>query len=119
LLVGEGADFLAVDGNHGNQLVLLEHGHDDECPRPVNSTLATTSEVENPPVSAPRPGDCQLHRAVHDRNYRFSNPHFFNTDTVQQPVSIQASYRFWQIRCVPQFDRACEQVIRGWADASL
>jgi len=51
--------------------------------------------------------------------YRFWYPHFFNRDTVQQPVSIQASYRFWQICNVPQFDRACEQVIRSWADASL
>jgi hypothetical protein len=61
------------------------------------------------------------HRATerHDRNYRFSYPHFFNSGTVQQPVSIQASYRFWQIRCVPQFDRACEQVTRSWADATL
>jgi hypothetical protein len=32
---------------------------------------------------------------------------------------MQASYRRWQIRCVPQCDRACEQVARSWADAAL
>jgi hypothetical protein len=39
--------------------------------------------------------------------------------TVQQPVSMQASYRLWQTRCVPQCKRASEQVSRCWADASL
>jgi hypothetical protein len=32
---------------------------------------------------------------------------------------MQASYRLWQTRCVPQCKRACEQVARCWADASL
>jgi hypothetical protein len=32
---------------------------------------------------------------------------------------MQASYRLWQIRCVPQCKRACEQVARCWAHASL
>src|SRR6266436_3496869 len=32
---------------------------------------------------------------------------------------MQASYRLWQTRCVPQCKRACEQVSRCWADASL
>ena len=32
---------------------------------------------------------------------------------------MQASYRLWQTRCVPQCARACEQVARSWADASL
>jgi hypothetical protein len=46
-------------------------------------------------------------------------PHLFTGPTVQQPVCKQASYRLWQIGCVPQCDRACEQVSRSWADASL
>jgi hypothetical protein len=57
----------------------------------------------------------QLRRAV----YSFSYPHLFISPTFQQPVSMQASYRFWQIRCVPQCKRACEQVARCWAHASL
>src|SRR5262245_34896310 len=32
---------------------------------------------------------------------------------------MQASYRVWHTRCVPQCERACEQVARCWADASL
>src|SRR5262245_59606985 len=32
---------------------------------------------------------------------------------------MQASQRLWQTRCVPQCARACEQVARSWADASL
>jgi len=44
---------------------------------------------------------------------------FFISPTFQQPVSMQASYRLWQIRCVPQCKRACEQVARCWAHASL
>ena len=32
---------------------------------------------------------------------------------------MQASYRLWHTRCVPQCARACEQVARSWADASL
>jgi hypothetical protein len=32
---------------------------------------------------------------------------------------MQASYRLWQTRCVPQCERACEQVARCWANASL
>jgi hypothetical protein len=51
--------------------------------------------------------------------YRFSYPHLFISPTVQQPVSIQASYRLWQTGCFPQDDRACEQVARSWAGASL
>src|SRR5262245_53845884 len=51
--------------------------------------------------------------------YSFSYPHLFISPTVQQPVSIQASYRLWQTRCVPQDDLACEQVARCWAGASL
>jgi len=43
----------------------------------------------------------------------------FTSPTVQQPVSIQASYRLWQTGCFPQDDRACEQVARLWAGASL
>src|SRR5215510_8513852 len=50
--------------------------------------------------------------------YCFWYPHFFRGPTVQQPVCMQASYRFWQIRCLPQYDRACEQVGASWADAS-
>jgi hypothetical protein len=30
---------------------------------------------------------------------------------------MQASYRLWHTRCVPQCARACEQVARSWADA--
>jgi hypothetical protein len=48
---------------------------------------------------------------------RFSYPHLFTSVTVQQPVSMQASYRLWHTRCVPQCARACEQVARSWADA--
>src|SRR6516165_2902246 len=51
--------------------------------------------------------------------YSVSYPHLFTSPTVQQPVSIQASYRLWQTGCFPQSDRACEQVARCWADASL
>ena len=32
---------------------------------------------------------------------------------------MQAPYRRWQTRCVPQSERACEQVARCMADASL
>src|SRR6516165_2136588 len=32
---------------------------------------------------------------------------------------MQASYRRWHTRCVPQCARACEQVARSWADAAL
>jgi hypothetical protein len=32
---------------------------------------------------------------------------------------MQASYRLWQTHCVPQCERASEQVSRCWADASL
>src|SRR5215813_12389510 len=46
-------------------------------------------------------------------------PHLFTGPTVQQPVCIQVSYRLWQTGCVPQCDRACEQVARCWAGASL
>src|SRR6516164_2345931 len=45
-------------------------------------------------------------------------PHLFTGPTVQQPVCKQASYRLWQTGCLPQCDRACEQVSRSWADAS-
>ena len=38
--------------------------------------------------------------------YRLSYPHLCTSTTFQQPVSMQASYRFWQIRCVPHCDRA-------------
>jgi hypothetical protein len=51
--------------------------------------------------------------------YSFSYPHLLTSPTTQQPVSIQASYRLWQTGCFPQDDRACEQVARCWADASL
>jgi hypothetical protein len=51
--------------------------------------------------------------------YSFLYPHLFINPTFQQPVSMQASYRLWQTRCVPQFKRACEQVSRCWANASL
>src|SRR5262249_31991914 len=50
--------------------------------------------------------------------YSFSYPHLFISPTVQQPVSMQASYRLWQTGCFPQSDRACEQVARCWASAS-
>jgi hypothetical protein len=32
---------------------------------------------------------------------------------------MQASYRLWHTRCVPQCARACEQVARSWAAASF
>jgi len=32
---------------------------------------------------------------------------------------MQASYRLWHTRCVPQCARACEQVARSWAGASF
>ena len=32
LLVGEGANFLAVDGERANQFVLLQHGDSQKCP---------------------------------------------------------------------------------------
>jgi hypothetical protein len=60
-------------------------------------------------------GDRQLRRAA----YSFSYPHLFIKPTFQQPVSMQASYRLWQTRCVPQCKRAWEQVERCWADAPL
>jgi hypothetical protein len=49
--------------------------------------------------------------------YSFSYPHLFISPTFQQPVSMQASYLVWHTRCVPQCERACEQVARCWADA--
>ncbi len=69
----------------------------------------------DPSTTTPSVSDPQLRRAA----YSFSYPHLFISPTVQQPVSMQASYRLWQTRCVPQCKRACEQVARCWADASL
>jgi len=71
--------------------------------------------LKMPSTTTPSVSDCQLRRAA----YSFSYPHLFISPTVQQPVSMQASYRLWQTRCVPQCKRACEQVARCWADASL
>jgi hypothetical protein len=51
--------------------------------------------------------------------YSFSYPHLLTSPTVQQPVSIQASYRLWQTRCVPQCNRSlrtgCTLLGRGFA----
>jgi hypothetical protein len=62
---------------------------------------------------------CGSDRPLRRAAYSFSYPHLFISPTVQQPVSMQVSYRLWQTRCVPQCKRACEQVARCWADASL
>jgi hypothetical protein len=66
-------------------------------------------------TTTPSVSDRELRRAA----YSFSYPHLFISPTFQQPVSMHASYRLWQTRCVPQCKRACEQVARCWADASL
>jgi len=78
-------------------------------------------------VTSPGPSFCLaagralkgMRRGPNHAPYCCWYPHLLTGPTAQQPVCKQASYRLWQTGCVPQCDRACEQVSRSWADASL
>jgi hypothetical protein len=124
----------ACDAHHGKDIPpsSTEIGLDDSTSRefPQNSeNFLLTVHKASPPrcrarilIGFPKNTFCTRRpkrRMARLTAYSFSYPHLFISPTFQQPVSMQASYRLWQTRCVPQCERACEQVARCWANASL